>query len=232
MALLVLFLVLAPLTVIGLMPGSHNQRGELLVVVLGAFIVFTAVYLTLLSRDQARNKRAPRRKDDEWKSTRKRRDDLRLRRHASSRGRSRSRVLGFGSGLSSGRPRIRQASLRRQDELRVSQGIRDAARERADARRHRGERARSDVEAPIDRRHLEAHTRLHSKRPQGRPLPLAGLRRQEEMRIAQGRAYATADDGGARHITETAGERKKRDRLRKRRKRFWQEIDWGSSTYG
>lgn len=227
MALLVLFLVLFALMIVGLTPGSHNHRDWLLAIVLGAFVLFTTVYLFLLSREQARNVRLATRKEDQWKSPRERRDDLRLRRYARSRMRSRSRVLGFGSSPGSAKPRIRQASLGRQDELRVRQGIRDAARERSDARRHRGDRVRSDVEDPIGRRHLEGLSRSDSRRSRGRPVSQAGIRRQEELRIEQGRAYAARDGDSARHTTETAGERRKRDRLRRRRERFWREVDWG-----
>lgn len=230
MALLVLFVVLFVLMVIGLAPGSPNQRGLLLVVVLGAFILFTTVYHLILSREQARNVKLAARKGNELKSPRERQADLRLLRRSRSHRKSRSRVLEFGSGQGSEKPRIRQESLRRQDELRVRQGIRDAARERADASRHRGGRIRADEEDPIGRRQLEGSTRAHSRRSRSRSVSQAGIRRQEELRVEQGRAYAAESADSAQFITETAGERKKRDRLRRRRERFWRETDWGRST--
>lgn len=236
MSLLVLFLVLFVLMIVGLMPGSHNQRDWLLAIVLGAFIVFTSVYHLIITREQARNAKLAARKHNELKSPRERRNDLRdlrnlrRRRLGSSRGHSRSRVLEFGSGLGSGKPRIRQASLRRQDELRVRQGMRDAAEERADAMRHRGARVRSDEEDPIGRRHLERLSRSHSRKSSSRPVSQAGSRRQEELRIEQGRSYAAESGESARLITETVGERRKRDRLRRRRERFWRETDWGCSV--
>ncbi len=230
MALLVLFLVLGVLTIIGLMPGSPNQRGLLLAVVLGAFILFTIVYHLILSREQARNVKLAARNANDLKSPRERLKDLRLLRRSRARRKSRSRVLEFGSGLGLGKPRIRQESLRRQDELRVRQGIRDAARGRADASRRRGGRVLGDEEDPIGRRHLEGITRAHSRRSRSRSVSQAGIRRQEELRVEQGRAYAAESGETAQLITETAGERRKRDRLRRRRERFWRETDWGRST--
>lgn len=230
MALLVLFVVLFALTIIGLMPGSHNQRGLLLAVVLGSFILFTTVYHLILSKEQARIAKLAARKKDELKSPRERREDLKLLRRLRSRRKSRSRVMEFGSGLVSRRPRIPQASLRRQDELRVRQGIRDAARARASSWRHRGARVRADEQGPIGRRHLEGIARAHSRRSRSRPISQAGIRRQEDLRVEQGRAYAAESSESAQLITETAGERRKRDRLRRRRERFWRETDWGCST--
>ena len=230
MALLVLFLVLFALMIVGLTPGIPNHRGGLLAVVLVAFILFTTVYHFILSREHARNVKLAARKDNELKSPRERLDDLRRLRQARSRNKSRSRVLGFGSGPGSRRPRIRQSSLRRQDELRVKQGMRDAVQDRASARRHRGGRVRSDDETPIGKRRLEGLSRSHSRRSRGRPVSQAGLRRQEELRIEQGKAYAAESDDSAGHVTETAGERRKRDRLRRRRERFWRETDWGCSS--
>ena len=119
MALLVLFVVLLVLMIIGLTPGSHNQRGLLLAVVLGAFILFTTVYRLILSREQARNVKLAARKGNELKSPRERLEDLRLLRRSRYRRKSRSRVLEFGSHPGSEKPRIREDSLRRQDELRV-----------------------------------------------------------------------------------------------------------------
>ena len=230
MALLILFLVLGVLTIIGLMPGSHNQRDWLLAIVLGAFVLFTTVYHLILSREQARNVKLAARKENELKSPRERREDIRLLRRLRSRRKSRSRVFEFGSGLGSGKPRIRLESLRRQDELRVRQGIRDAARERADASRHRGRRVRSDEADPIDRRHLEGLSRSHSRRFRGRPVSEAGIRRQEELRVEQGRAYTAESGASAQLDAETVGERRKRDRLRRQRERFWRETDWGCSA--
>ncbi len=231
MALLILFLVLGVLMIIGLMPGSHNHREWLLTIVLGSFILFTTVYLLILSREQARNAKFAARTSNELKSPRERREDLRRRRLARSRSQSRSRVLGIEpSHRRSGKRHVPQASLRRQDELRISQGIRDAAREQADARQRRGRRVRSDEAQPIGRRYLEGLSRSHPSTSRGRPVSQAGIRRQEELRIAQGRAYAAETGVDAQHITETAGERRKRERLRRRRKRFWRETDWGSSA--
>jgi len=211
------------------MPGSHNQRDWILAIVLIAFILFTTVYHFILSREQARNVKQAARDSSELKSPRERRDDLRRRRYAKSRSQSRSRVVGIGSGLGSGKPRIRQASLRRQDELRVRQGMRDAAEERAHAMRHRRARVRSDEEDPIGRRRLERLSRSHSRKSRSRPVSQAGSRRQEELRIEQGRSYAAESGESARLITETVGERRKSDRLRRRRERFWWETDWGCS---
>jgi len=212
------------------MPGSHNQRGLLLAVVLGSFILFTTVYHLILSREQARNAKLAARKESELKSPRERREDIRLLRRLRSRRKSRSRVLEFGSSLGSGKPRVRQESLRRQDELRVRQGIRDAARARADASRHRGGRVQAGEEEPIGKRHVERIAKDHSRRSRNRLVSQAGIRRQEELRIEQGRAYAAESGENVRLIAETAGERRKRDSLRRRRERFWRETDWGRST--
>ncbi len=49
-----------------------------------------------------------------------------------------------------------------------------------------------------------------------------------QLRIEQSMQYAAEEGPFGKHVSETAGERKKRTRLRKRKERFWRELDWGS----
>ncbi len=222
-----LFVGLIVLTIIGLMPGSIEDRGFLVVLVLSAFALLVVVEFVRVIRDRVWQARRSERRYAGWNSSQERRQDLRVRKRAASFGRRSSRVLDFGSGVRSPTPRVSPSSIRRQRELRVKQGRRDAGESRVRARILRGVTSGSD-DLPSDdrRRNLDvARSRAgSSRRPRVSP---ESARRQEELRIRQGMQYALEDDRYDRNSVETLGERRKRERLRKRQERFWQEVRWG-----
>ena len=166
---------------------------------------------------------------------------------------SRSRVLYPRSGLASGKPRVLQSSLRRQEQLRVEQGrtyARDSQRrgrfnsEVVNA--HSGGRSRhSDVDhvqrdsltnlsgllgmTPADVRQTDiGHNLRPSVRVSRAPrLSEAAAQRQKKLRIEQGRRYAAQNNPSVRRGLVSVGEIQKGERIRKRRERFWRELDWG-----
>lgn len=183
MTYVILFLALLILMVIGLMPGSIEDRGLLVAVMLSAFALLVVVEFGRVLREKARRARRSERRYGGWKSSRERRQDLGVRRRAVSRDKRGSRVLGVGTGVSSGRPRVSQSSLRRQRELRVGQGRRDAGQRRAGARQFQGVASRSNDRASTDTRHsldVEQSRAGSKRRPHVSP---EAARRQEELRI-------------------------------------------------
>lgn len=227
MHLLILFSGLVVLMIIGLMPGSIEDRGVLVVVMLAAFALLVVAEFVRVLRERVRRAKRSERRYQGWKSSQERRQDLRVRQRANSRGKRGSRVLGVGTGVGSGRRKVSQSSLRRQRELRVKQGRRDTSQKRARARQLRGVSRRSKDLASIDRRQ-DLDDRRSRAESSGRPqLSPEASRRQEELRIRQGMQYALEDDPYDRFSVETLGERRKRERLRKRQERFWKELRWG-----
>lgn len=212
------------LTIIGLMPGSiYDDRQGLVALVVAGFGVMVGVeVLTSRAERVGRARRAERRYAG-WQTSRDRRVDLR------QRGRSRARRTG--SSRVSRTARVPAASLRRQADLRVAQGRRRANRERSNVKPRREQIDWwTDELAPIGRKHLDGVGRSRA-RPSSRPrISSAAMERQQELRIQQGREYAAEDDAYDRHGTETVGERRKRERLRRRQERYWKEINWGCGS--
>ena len=190
MAWLGLFVILFALTVIGLMPGSIYDREFLVVLVLVGVALWLLVFFLRVLGESVGKARQTRRKYDGWKSPQDRRQDLRLRRRASSPSRSRSRVFEPRSDLGSGRPWIRQADLRHQEQLRVKQGRRDAARKRANSRRHGEFSDWAEDVAQIDEIRQPIVNRPSARQSGSPQLSQAAERRQEELRVEQGRRYA------------------------------------------
>lgn len=211
------------LTLIGLMPGDTYERGLPLALVLVGFALVLLVNFLRYLREKYVNAKQSDWEDNEWKSPQERRQDLRWRRSARARSQSGSRVLGVGSGLGSGRPNIRKSSARRQDELRVEQGRRDAAQTQSRDKLQRRRSIALDEWDSIDSERgpiLEQHSGHEARK---RQLSLAAERRQAELRIQQGRQYAREANYSAKGGSETVSERRKRRRLRRRRDKFWRQ---------
>lgn len=211
------------LTVIGLMPGDTYDRGWPVVVVLIVFAVWWLVDFLKSVRERSANTKQSDREGFEWNSPQTRRQDLRRRSNARARRRSGSRVLGVGSGVGPGRPKIRNSSERRQSELRVEQGRRDAARIGATDRLQRKRQSSVAEPDPINK-DREAILKLDAG-PGGasRRVSQSAERRQRELRIKQGMQYAREANFSAKGGSESISERKKRTRLRRRQARFWRE---------
>ncbi len=205
------------------MPGSTYDRGLPLAVVLVGFAVVLLVIFLSHVRESVANAKQSDRNNYEWKSPQERRQDLRLRQNARARSRSRSRVLGFGSSLGTGRTRIQQASLRRQYELRVKQGRRDAARTMGAARLQRRRSAAVEDPDPSDWGRELKLERRSGRQASSRQLSRAAEQRQEELRIEQGMQYARESNFSAKGGGETVSEKKKRARQKRLRERFWRE---------
>ena len=212
------------LTIIGLMPGSiYDDRQGLVALVVAGFGVMVVVdFLKSRAERVGRARRAERRYAG-WQVSRDRRLDLR------QRGRNRARRIG--SRRVSRTARISAASLRRQADLRVAQGRRKANRKRSNVNPRREQIDWwTDELAPIGHKHLQGVGRSHA-RPSGRPrVSSTAMERQKELRIQQGREYAAEEDAYDRHGTETVGERRKRERLRRRQEKYWKETNWGCGS--
>lgn len=211
------------LTVIGLMPGDTYERGLPLAVVLVGFALLLLVIFFRFLRERYVNAKQPDWEGYEWKSPQARRQDLRWRISARARSRSGSRVLGMGSGLGSGKPNVRKSSARRQDELRVAQGRRDAAQSQSRDTLQRRRSISVEEREPIDSERETILERRSGREARNRQLSRAAERRQEELRIEQGRQYAREADFSAKGGSESVSERKKRARQRRRRDKFWRQ---------
>ena len=230
--LAVLGVVLVALTVIGLWPGTPNSRSFLLAIVLAGFQLSVLIYFLPGWIEDLRRPKQTAREIQEWTSMRKDPREFGVRRR--SRPQRKSRVfeprpgLGGGSVVGAGRPRVRQTSLRRQEELRVKQGRGDAARRRehASSRRAHVSRAESLMSSGTRRRKRLNQPSIRRTRPG--QICQANEERMVQLRIEQSMRYAAEDDPLDNHVSETAGERRKQARLRKRKERFWRELDWGS----
>ena len=230
--LAVLGVVLVALTVVGLWPGTPNSRSFLLAIVLAGFQLSVLIYFLPDWIESLRRPKQTARGIQEWTSMRK--DPREFGNRRRSRPRSKSRVfeprpgLGGRSVVGAGRPHVRQASLRRQEELRVKQGRSDAARGRvhASSRRAHVSRAESVSSSGTGRRKRLNQPSIRRTRPA--QISQANEERMVQLRIQQSMQYAAEDDSLGKHGSETAGERRKRTRLRKRKERFWRELDWGS----
>lgn len=210
------------LTIIGLMPGSiYDDRQGLVALVVAGFGVMALVDFLKSHRERVGRARRAERRYAGWQLSQDRRLDLR------QRGRNRARRIG--SRRVSRAARVSTASLRRQAELRVKQGRRKADQERVNAK-PLPERIDwwTDELAPIGRKHLQGVSRSRARRSSRPRVSSEAIERQRELRIQQGRQYAAEDDAYDRHGTETVGERRKRDRLRRRQEKYWKEIDWGA----
>ena len=209
------------LTIIGLMPGSiYDDRQGLVALVVASFGVMVGVdFLKSRAELVARTRRAERRYAG-WQLPLDRRLDLR------QRGRNRARRIE--SRRVSRTARVSTASLRRQANLRVAQGRRKAGQKRSNVNRH-PERIDwwTDELAPIGRTHLQGAGRSRARPSSSPRISSAAMERQRELRVQQGREYAAEDDAYDRHGTETVGERRKRERLRKRQEQYWKETHWG-----
>lgn len=209
------------LTIIGLMPGSiYDDRQGLVALVVAGFGVMVGVDI-LKSRAErvARTRRAERRYAG-WQLPLDRRLDLR------QRGRNRARRIG--SRRVSGTARVSTASLRHQANLRVAQGRRKTGRKRSSVKLH-PERIDwwTDELAPIGRKQLKSTSRSRAGQSSRPRVSSAAIERQRELRIQQGRQYAAENDAYDRLGTETVGERRKRERLRRRQEKYWKETNWG-----
>jgi hypothetical protein len=200
--------------------------------VLAGFQLSVLIYFLPGWIDSFRRPKQTAREIQEWTSMRK--DPREFGNWRRSRPRSNSRVfeprpgLGGRSVVGAGRPRVRKASLKRQDELRVKQGRLDAARRlvHASSRRAHVSRAESLLSSATGRQRRLNQSSI-------RPIRSAQIRQANEdrmvqLRIEQSMQYAAEYDLSEKHVSETAGERRKRTRLRKRKERFWRELDWGS----
>ena len=205
------------------MPGSTYDRGLPLAVVLIGFAFVLLVIFLRHVRERIASAKQSDRNNYEWRSPEERRQDLRLRQNARARSRSRSRVLGFGSSLGTGRTRIQQASLRRQYELRVKQGRRDAARTVSAARLQRRRSAAVEEPDPSDLGRELKLERRSGRQASSRQLSRAAEQRQEELRIEQGMQYARESNFSAKGGGETVSEKKKRARQKRLREGFWRE---------
>lgn len=210
------------LTIIGLMPGSiYDDRQGLVALVVAGFGVMVGVdFLKSRAERVPRTRRAERRYAG-WQLSLDRRLDLR------QRGRNRARRIG--SRRVSRTARVSTASLKRQADLRVTQGRRKAVRKRSNVN-PRPEQIDwwTDELAPIGRRHLEGASRSRARQSSRPRVSSAAMDRQRELRIQQGRQYAAEDDAYDRLGTETVGERRKRERLQRRQEKYWKEIDWSA----
>lgn len=212
------------LTIIGLMPGSiYDDRQGLVALVVAGFGAMVGIsFLKSRAERVGRARRAERRYAG-WQLSLDRRLDLR------QRGRNRARRIG--SRRVSRTARVSTASLRRQADLRVAQGRRKAVRKRSNVN-PRPEQVDwwTDELAPIGRKHLQGVDRSRARASSRPPISSAAMERQRELRIQQGQQYAAKDDAYDRLGTETLGERKKRERLRKRQERYWKETNWGCGS--
>ncbi len=169
------------------------------------------------------------------------------------RAQSGSRVLYPQPSLASGSPRVLQSSLRRQEQLRVEQGRAYARELRRRGRfnsevanahlRERSRRSGTDYRqrdsitnltgllgmtpADVGQTDIEQIHRPSVGVSRRAELSEAAMRHQEALRIEQGRRYAAQDNLSARRGLVSVGELQKRERIRKRRERFWRELDWG-----
>ena len=205
------------LTVIGLMPGDTNERGLPLAVVLVGFALVLIVNFIRYLKEKYGSAKQSDWEDYEWKSPQERRQDLRWRRSTRAHSRSGSRVLGLGSG----RPKLRGLSERRQEELRIEQGRRDAARSHSRDRLRRRRSVSVEKRDPIDNEREPILKRPSEHHARNRQLSGAAERHQEELRIEQGRRYAREADFSAKVGGTTVGERRKRARQRSRRDGPW-----------
>ena len=205
------------------MPGDTYERGLPLAVVLVGFALLLLVIFFRFLRERYVNAKQPDWEGYEWKSPQARRQDLRWRRSARARSRSGSRVLGAGSGQGSGKPNIRKSSASRQDELRVAQGRRDAAQSQSRDTLQRRRSISVEEREPVDSERETILERRSGCEARNRQLSRAAERRQEELRIEQGRQYAREADFSAKGGSESVSERKKRARQRRRRDKFWRQ---------
>lgn len=255
------------------MPGSIHDRSPLLALALAICAAGALALLYQSIRDHARKAMQSVRQSDEWELKRWGQRERGLRQRGRSGSRSRNRSLdarsGYGSwkpqsqsrsrvlyprpGLASGKPRVLQSSLRRQEQLRVEQG---RAYARDSQRRGRsiskvvnassgGRSRRSDTghaqrdsltnlsgllgmtPADVRQTDIDQNPRPSVRVPRAPRLSEAAARRQENLRIEQGKRYAAQDNPSARRGLVSVGELQKRERIRKRRERFWRELDWG-----
>ncbi len=205
------------------MPGNTYERGLPLALVLVGFALGLFVIFLRYLRERYVNARQSDWEDYEWKSPQARRQDVRWRRSARARSQSGSRVLSVGSGSGPGKPKIRRSSERRQNELRVAQGRRDASRVGATGRLLRKRPHSGEASAPTDEDRDPILKHSSAPKVGRRQLSRAAERRQAELRIKQGMQYAQEADFSAKGRSESISERKKRARLRRRRDRFWRE---------
>lgn len=230
--LAVLGVVLVALTVIGLWPGTPNSRSFLLAIVLAGFQLSVLIYFLPGWIESLRRPKQTAREIQEWSSMRKDPREFGVRRRSRHRRKSRVFVprpgLGGGSVVGAGRPRVRQASLRRQEELRVKQGRGDAARRRVHASSRRADVSQAESLSSSGTGRRRRPNQPSIRRTRSAQICQENEERMVQLRIEQSMQYAAEDDRLAKHISETAGERRKRIRLRKRKERFWRELDWGS----
>ncbi|MDE0006264.1 MAG: hypothetical protein OXQ29_26545 [Rhodospirillaceae bacterium] len=209
------------LTIIGLMPGSiYDDRQGLVALVVAGFGVMVGVDFLKSRAEHVGRAQLAEGRYAGWQTSRDRRLDLR------QRGRNRARRIG--SRRVSRTARVSAASLRRQADLRVAQGRRKAGRKRSNVNRH-PERIDwwTDELAPISRKHLKGASRSRAGRSSRTRVSSTAIERQRELRIQQGQQYAAEDDADVRLGSETLGERRKRERLRRRQEKYWKETSWG-----
>lgn len=206
------------------MPGSiYDDRQGLVALVVAGFGTMVGIsFLKSRAERVARARRAERRYAG-WQLSADRRLDLR------QRGRNRARRIG--SRRISRTARVSTASLRRQADLRVAQGRRKAGRKRSNVNLY-PERVDwwTDELAPISRKHLKGASGSPAGRTSRPGVSPTAIERQRELRIQQGQQYAAKDDAYDRLGIETVGERRKRERLRRRQEKFWKETNWGCGS--